>query len=737
VRKLRLKLAVALTFAALSPCLSQAAAPKLVIRRAIYEAIDGAGSGDVTEIVKSMVKDGRLCLQATNQDLRGDPTPGHRKRLRVEYLVDGKEKVAVVPEGGALEIPPIPPWQQAERLIPLLKSDASLYEKCDACRQLAIVGGKKAIPVLASLLTDEKLSHPARCALEPIPGAEVDGAFRRALGQVKGPLLVGVINSIGVRRDTEAVGEFAKLLRDADPAVASAAAAALGRIGTNTSAQALEQALSGLPTAAQTAVYDGLLRCADALRSQGQRKEALAIYDRVRGSQALKPIRVAALRGAILVGGSTGRALLMEQLRSGEQDCFAVALRAALELPGTETTQALTSELGKLPADRQRLLIPALSKRGDRAALPSLLAAAKGGETGTRLAAIGVLPEMGDPSAAQLLIRLSTDGDANVAQAARDSLARLPGKEVHAAVMGMLDGKDAARRTIAIELIAQRRMATAIPSLLKLADDSDEGTRLAALKTLAQLAGPKDVPALLGQLMGAESRKDRDGAEKALSAVASRHEAPDQCAQQVTKRLAQATPEHKISLLHVLTTCGGPTAMQAVRGAVDDPNASVHAAAIRDLGRWKTADAAPGLLELAKTSTDPKDKLLCLRSYIGLARNYRLPVGQRLAICREAQALIQRDDERKLLLGTLGGIVSPEALPLATPYLSQATIKEEACAAVVSISERLMRQRRSATRDAPKVIGPLQKAASTTSNPGLAKRANAALKTAQGMAPRR
>jgi hypothetical protein len=85
-----------------------ASAPKLEIRRAIYEAIDGAGSADVTERVKAMVKDGTLSLNANNQTLGGDPTPLHLKRLRVEYLLDGKPHTVIVNENEDLEIPPAP-----------------------------------------------------------------------------------------------------------------------------------------------------------------------------------------------------------------------------------------------------------------------------------------------------------------------------------------------------------------------------------------------------------------------------------------------------------------------------------------------------------------------------------------------------------------------------------------------------------------------------------------------------
>ncbi len=58
---------------------------------------------------------------------------------------------------------------------------------------------------LAALLGDEKLAHMARYGLEPIPDPAVDDALRDALGKLKGRPLVGVIGSIGVRRDTKAV----------------------------------------------------------------------------------------------------------------------------------------------------------------------------------------------------------------------------------------------------------------------------------------------------------------------------------------------------------------------------------------------------------------------------------------------------------------------------------------------------------------------------------------------------
>ncbi|UCC23163.1 MAG: hypothetical protein JSW23_03670, partial [Planctomycetota bacterium] len=120
----------------------------------------------------------------------------------------------------------VPAAGSEDKLIAVIKSNASHKEKADACRHLAIIGTKKAVAPLAAMLGDEKLSHMARYGLEPIPDAAVDEAFRDALGKLKGRPLVGVIGSIGVRRDAKAVAAFATLQHNSDRDVAQAASRA-------------------------------------------------------------------------------------------------------------------------------------------------------------------------------------------------------------------------------------------------------------------------------------------------------------------------------------------------------------------------------------------------------------------------------------------------------------------------------------------------------------------------------
>lgn len=144
-----------------------------------------------------------------------------------------KPKPVVIPPmtdskyGSAEQIMALP----GAKLVALLRdSGASTYAKAKACQRLAVVGDKSAVPALAPLLADPQLSHYARIALETIPDSSVDETLRKALGQVQGKLLAGVVTSIGYRKDTKAISALAKLRLDADPDVAKAADSALARI---------------------------------------------------------------------------------------------------------------------------------------------------------------------------------------------------------------------------------------------------------------------------------------------------------------------------------------------------------------------------------------------------------------------------------------------------------------------------------------------------------------------------
>jgi hypothetical protein len=253
------------------------------------------------------------------------------------------------------------------------------------------------------------------------------------------------------------------------------------------------------------------------------------------------------------------------------------------------------------------------------------------------------------------------------------------------------------------------------------------------MKRLGELGGPADLSALLDLLMKAKAGSDLDAAEQAAGTLGTRLDNPDATAGTVAGRMAAADATQKRALLRVLSTVGGASALKAVRAAVTDSNAEVRAAAIRALGDWKTADAAPDLLALAREATNPTDRALCLRAYLTLAADQDIPAGQRLSMCRQASALTEKAEEKKLLLAALGGINNVEAIGLATPHLEDASTREEAATAVLSIADRLLKGQ-NAAKVAPRLIEPLQKVSEATANADRAKRAKTLLQQAQSKA---
>jgi HEAT repeat protein len=584
------------------------------------------------------------------------------------------------------------------------------------------------------LLGDEQLSHNARYALQMNPDPAVDEALRNALGKVKGRPLVGVIHTVGYRRDAKAVDALAGLLGDSNTMAAGAAARALGSIGNAEAAKALEQALPGAATECKLDLYEGLLRGAESLAADGKRPLAMGIYDRLYKSDAPHQVRGGALRAAILVRQAPNRQkLLQEQLSNENYILFSAAVEASHQMRGPKATTILTDAMKSLSADRRILVIQALGVRGEKGAAPALLEAAKGGEPRVRVAAIQAVTELGDASAVPMMAQLLDDSDREVAKAAQESLATFPGREADEVVGQMFASGNADKQRLALDLMGRRRMVSGLPALVKAAGDADPKLRAAAIKLIGDLGGSDQLPVMLDLLGKARESAELNAVEQALTTICLKAADSKSQADKLVGQLDKAEPAHKASLVRVLGAVGGPNALQAVCACAKSDNADVRSAATRALGTWKTIDAAPSLLTMAKETSNPAEKTLFLRGYLGLAARGDVPLEDRVAMCRQAAGVIVRDEEKRLLLGTLSNIVSPESVELIAPYVDDASIRQEAVLAAVTVAEKLLRGRGPAPF-AGKLIPTLEKVVTAAADGTVANRAETVLRQARNKA---
>ena len=580
--------------------------------------------------------------------------------------------------------------EKQRKLIAILQSDAPPQDKAIPCKQLAIYGDKQAVPALAPLLANKDLSSWARIALEAIPGPEADEALRAALAKLQGNLLIGAINSIGVRRDQKAVGVLAGKLGDADLEVVAAAAVALGNIGGADAAKVLADKLASPRKEIVPAIAEGSVVCAERFLTDGKLAEATKIYDTVREADVPTQRRLEAIRGAILARESAGLPLLIEQLRSSSRAEFAMALRTARELKGRDVTEAIGAEFDRAGSDHQVMLLLALADRKDEAVFPRLLKAAQNSSKPSRIAALGSLDRFNDLSSVPVLLAGAADQDAEVARPAKATLTRMEGKPVDTALLNQLSQASGRTRQVIIELAALRRIEAAVPAVLSSIEDSDPGIRRAAISTLSTLGSDQQVSDLVRLLSKTQDADQRDGIERALTAICGR--CGTKCAPQILPLAKNNDSELRKIGLRTLATIGGPEALAAVTAAVNDPDETVQDEAVGTLATWPNnwpddATVAEPLLNLAKSGRKPSYKVQGTRGYLlHLQETKKLSNAEKLAAIDRLLPLLKQPQEKRLAIATLGAIPTARSLELLTTFASEPALAEEASVGIVKIA---------------------------------------------------
>jgi len=592
--------------------------------------------------------------------------------------------------------PGIPKPETAPALIQVLTSDADTFAKARACQQLAIVGSPGAVPALAALLADEKLGNHARAALETMPDPAADAALREALGRLQGKLRVGVVNSIGVRRDPKAVGDLVKLAGDRASGAQSEALLALGRIGTDEAMVALRKALADGPAELRPAAAEGCVLAAERMTAPERREAAMALYDAVRGADVPGPLREAATLGAIRARGAAGLPLLVELLKSGDPVYFAIALRLVRELPGAEVTKAVIAEMGKLKPADQAVLIPALADRNDPAALGAVEALAASDAAGVRLAALKALGKVGASSSVTVLLKAVQDArdDAEVAVAAASlGQIRAPDANNVIATVLVVSAPPAARARL-IGILADRGGAIPAGELVKLASDADPAVAKAAFRALSSLSRPADLPEMIRRASACKDESVRGTAEGAV--VEACAQGPDPAGRSEALRAALAECKDaaaKASLLRMLAGVGDFKALRAVTAALGDPDAAVMETALRALADWPDATAASALLGVVGSATDPERRKTALRGVVRAARlasaDLALPSRQAVGWMTAAAAAARDAADRRVVLSGLAALKGMAGLQLIRPLLEDPEVADDAALAVIQVAKQM------------------------------------------------
>ena len=557
-----------------------------------------------------------------------------------------------------------------QKLIAVAASkDATQAGRAVACRFLQQVGTEKCIPAVSGLLRDEILSDYARLVLERLKSEEADRAMRDALETASDKVKIGILATLGERRDDKAIEPAVKLAHSSNPALAKAAIQVIGKLGGEEAAvflSSMKPAKKIVPTQMRA-----MVECARSLSGN----DKVYLCEKVLAG-FYRPCHIAALRELTNVDTTKASYLIARAIKSNDVKLRRDGLSIVAGTKGKRVTRNMLDLLDEMSPDRQAELIVALGARGDKAALDKIMRHITSNNTIIQDAAVKAVSKLGGADAVKLL--LGTTDSPKLRDSVTKAIAGMKGDNINDALVESL--KDRNLRKAAIHASIARGNTKAVPGLLKLVQDEDPDVRKEAWTGLSTLASRDDMNSMMKILVKIKEARDLSYAEEAVKKVFYRAENRSKCFKAVAGHYEAVTEATKGIILELGAATGDSQALKLERNALESGNKELYARALRSLAKWPNETAADDLLRQAKNASEQVDRIVALRGYIRIAgiEKAKLSADERMKMLKTAIGLAKRNEEKQQIVSGLQHVKNLEALDMLGKYMDDPALQAEA-----------------------------------------------------------
>jgi HEAT repeat protein len=436
-------------------------------------------------------------------------------------------------------------------------------------RQAAVValgriGDRRATPALINALGEPELAIHAAGALARLGDRSAFEPLLELLGHADAAVrtaAIGALNSIG---HPDMAQRVAPLLDDANPAIRESAVKIAGYFG-------YESCISGI-----------LVCCADPTEA----------------------IRRTAIEHLPLFEHAGVKPALVHALQADTPAVRAAAAGALGRLDAPEVTTPLRQALRDSDPWVRFFALRSIARHKDPSVAPAVLDLLTHDPAGqVRLAAIEVFGELDTPDAVDTLAPLASAHEPDIARAAIHALGKTRAAGAAAILERGLRAAESWRRAAAIDSLARRGDAAAVPPLQwVVAADTHREVVSAAVSALASLAareGPEALAATAALISLTTERLPRESLIAALAGLPARRIGD------VAKGLRHPSAEIRRATVEALSRMKNPDASRWVERALDDADPIVRAVAVAELRRLGSRHAARKLLAIARTDSDP------------------------------------------------------------------------------------------------------------------------------------
>jgi HEAT repeat protein len=204
-----------------------------------------------------------------------------------------------------------------------------------------------------------------------------------------------------------------------------------------------------------------------------------------------------------------------------------------------------------------------------------------------------------------------------------------------------------------IEFISKSRDKNTVNALKPFLANKNEEVRIASITAMAKIGQQRSLPILLNN-MKKENTNELMASENALLQMRG-----DSVTLIISNKLMEMPPAGKVVLLNVLAARGASQSMSRILDEINNPDTSVHKAAVRALGTVSTRKDLPGLFSLLNTS-QPADVYFFQQAIIhALAEENDTLARARLV---QQQMNAQAKDKQWLYYDLLANIGANESL---------------------------------------------------------------------------
>ena len=569
--------------------------------------------------------------------------------------------------------------QHCDALRALLgKPETTLDAKKFCLEQLALFGDRSDVEAVAACLSDANLARPACRTLIRLGGEKVEAILAAAVQPESPELAAEALHGLGKLGSPKLLAAAETAL--GDDTLRPAALAALGELGNPAAQKRLLLVFPRLSGSDKIQGAEALLACGRAALETGDAQRALAAFDAVRHAGPTPVQRVAALAGTVRAGQNENIIPLLHLAADPDESVARAALSLGADLVTTRGPTNLGPAFEKLPDPARIVCIRAVGKRGRADDAPWLRQRLRVEKGAARAATLRALAHGGSAAdIPDLLAALQAENQAEQ-EAAEETLQRLAGDDVDAALVRLGAGVPESVRPALGRIYASRRTRAAIPLLLTWTETDRRAARRDAWQALSALVDAKDMDRLLTHVAQMPAAHAAEAA-KTLRLAAVSEPATAQTGAKLAAALQRAADdEHRIVLIPLVAKTAPPGALDLLQHTFENGSPPVKSAVVRALADWPNAAPLAMLSDILENETDETLDILAQRGGLTLLSTHADTVKSETAtrFFQQAYRRVSRPEERCALVRAAAGFATPATTHLVLDALKQADTAETA-----------------------------------------------------------